>query len=331
MDGYDGIVVTMSILLAGFAAALFAPPLLSALTGMRRTIRIRSKFTREENNRFGTSLLADLATNGFTPCRLPARYAMKVSLFSQLVENTQTALQGTIPGCTNRGIAELLCAVATLSGVLAYLLTGQVMCGLAGLVLPLVGIRFKVNVWLRKRNSLLREQLPDALRGLGMCFMAGLSLEQAFDQTVLECREPLRRELRRTVDDLHTGSSVRESLSALDARLSMDEIRFVSVALEIQHRTGGSMREVLDSAADSLLASFDLSRSLEVQTAQARMSARIVSTLPLALVLVLSLTMEGYLATFFSSPAGFALLVCALALQVAGILFIRKILGVDLG
>jgi tight adherence protein B len=91
------------------------------------------------------------------------------------------------------------------------------------------------------------------------------------------------------------------------------------------------MREVLDAAADSMLASFDLSRSLEVQTAQARMSARVVSILPIALVLVLSVAMEGYLATFFSSPAGFMLLLCAVGMQVAGIAIIRRILGIDLG
>lgn len=91
------------------------------------------------------------------------------------------------------------------------------------------------------------------------------------------------------------------------------------------------MREVLDATADSMRASFDLARSLEVQTAQARMSARIVSILPLALVLLLSLTMEGYLASFFSSPEGFALLVCAVLMEVAGIMLIKRILGVDLG
>lgn len=163
-----------------------------------------------------------------------------------------------------------------------------------------------------------------------MCFMAGLSLEQAFGQTAEESQDPLRRELQKTVDDLQTGSSIMDSLSQLDKRLAMDEMRFVSVALEIQHRTGGSMREVLDAAADSMLASFDLSRSLEVQTAQARLSARIVSILPLVLVALLSLAMEGYLASFFTSLTGFALLVCALVMELAGILIIRRILGVDL-
>jgi tight adherence protein B len=301
------------------------------LQSFQRAVQIRARLTGTNAGELWQLLLGDLCTNGFALFSLPARYLEKVGALARLIARTQAVLLTGIPGCNQRALAESLLALCALSGLLFWVLSGQILLALSGLVVPLVAVQFKTQNWIRKRKNLLREQLPDALRGLGMCFMAGLSLEQAFDQTAQECREPLRSELLRTVNDLHTGSSIRESLAALDGRLVMDEMRFVSVALEIQHRTGGSMREVLDCAADSMLASFDLSRSLEVQTSQARMSARIVSILPIALVVVLSLTMEGYLASFFTSSAGFALLLCAVGMQVAGILSIRKILGIDLG
>ena len=330
MAGYGWVVVGLSVLLAGLAAMLLAPAALDAIAGLQRTVRIRGALAGNSGGRLWELLLADLSTNGVTFARVPARYACRIPAFRRVVDHAQAVLAIRIAGCNSRAIAESLLTLCVLSGLVVYVLLGQLLLAGAGMLLPLAFIQIKAGTWLRERRNLLRGQLPDALRGLGMCFMAGLSLEQAFDQTAQECREPLRRELRRTVDDLHTGSSITESLAGLDGRLAMDEMRFVSVALEIQHRTGGSMREVLDSAADSLLASFDLSRSLEVQTAQARMSARVVSMLPVALVVVLSLTMEGYLATFFSSAAGLVLLLCAVGMQVAGILIIRKILGIDL-
>jgi len=346
MAGNGWIIVGLSIFMAGIAAALLVPMLADAVTGMRRTVQIRALLvgdshgmltgvdkgmgTTASQGEFAKLFLAHLCTNGVLPSRFVAPYLYKIKTFKQLVDNTQAVLSIRIAGCNSKAVAETLVALSVLCALLIYLLTSQIVLGLAGLTLPLFLVHFKVQKTQRARRNLLREQLPDALRGLGMCFMAGLSLEQAFDQTAQECREPLRRELQRTVHDLHTGSTIRESLDSLDIRLAMDEMRFVSVALEIQHRTGGSMREVLDSAADSLLASFDLSRSLEVQTAQARMSARIVSIMPVALVVVLSIAMEGYLASFFSSPAGLALLLCAIGMQVAGILVIRKILGIDL-
>jgi tight adherence protein B len=163
-----------------------------------------------------------------------------------------------------------------------------------------------------------------------MCFSAGYSLEQALTQTAQESPEPLAFELRKTASDMQAGCSVTEALQLLELRTQLPDLRFVSAALEIQHQTGGSLRDILDSAAQSVNDSFELHRSLEVQTAQARMSARVVSIMPIALVALLSLCMDGYLASFFSSFAGFALLVIAAAMEIVGIVLIRKILAIDL-
>ncbi|MCL2807709.1 MAG: type II secretion system F family protein [Coriobacteriia bacterium] len=331
MVGSGWIIIGLCILLAGLAAFLFVPLLVDSALGVRRLVMIRGSLMGDSQSSFFELLLGDLCTNGVALTRLPARYLGMLSAFVKVADNAFFMLATRIPGCKQRAISETLVLLCLLCGLAIFVLTQQFLVALVALLLPLALVHTQAQKYKRERQSLLREQLPDALRGLGMCFMAGLSLEQAFAQTAQECQEPLQREMQKAVDDLHTGSSVMESLARLDNRLAMDEMRFVSVALEIQHRTGGSMREVLDCAADSMLASFDLSRSLEVQTAQAKMSARIVSMLPVGLVVVLSLTMEGYLASFFSSAAGFALLLCAVAMQVAGIFAIRKILGIDLG
>lgn len=333
MAGISGIMIALSVALSGIAAALLTPVILDNLAALQRAVKIRNNLAgsnQGHRDRLLELLLADLCTNGVVFLSLPARLLCRLTVFRQLVQATQIVLAESIPGSNNRAIAEVLVASSVASALVCLLLSRQLFLALAGfLLLPLL-VHFQVQKTLRDRKTRLRAQLPDALRGLSMCFMSGLSLEQAFSQTAEECHEPLRQELRRTVDDLKTGSSIEESLASLDARLAMDEMQFVAVALEIQHRSGGSMREVLESAASSLLASFDLSRSLEVQTSQARMSARIVSLLPVVLVVVLSIAMEGYLAAFFSSAAGLALLLVAVAMQVAGILAIRKILGIDL-
>jgi len=67
-----------------------------------------------------------------------------------------------------------------------------------------------------------------------------------------------------------------------------------------------------------------------VQTAQSRLSAKVVSAMPLVLVGVLSVAMDGYLATFFNSAGGFMLLVTAVAMELVGIMLIRSILDIDL-
>ena len=100
--------------------------------------------------------------------------------------------------------------------------------------------------------------------------------------------------------------------------------------MEIQHRSGGSLGEVLASVSDSLRQSAELEEELRTKTTQGRLSARIVAWMPLALAALITVLSPGYFGAFFSSPLGIALLITALLLEVAGVLLVKKALAVDL-
>ena len=111
----------------------------------------------------------------------------------------------------------------------------------------------------------------------------------------------------------------------------MAELAFVAVALDVQHQASGSMKQVLDAARDTVQSEIELRRALRVQTAQAKLSARVVSVLPFVLIAVFSLVSEGFLDPFFASPMGMALLAIALGMQAAGIVAVRRMLAVEVG
>ena len=86
------------------------------------------------------------------------------------------------------------------------------------------------------------------------------------------------------------------------------QLAFVAVALDVQHQSGGSLAAVLDAARESVESEIDLARSLKEQTAQAQLSARIVTAMPFVLIALFSLMSPGSLSPFFESMAGMALL-----------------------
>jgi tight adherence protein B len=228
-------------------------------------------------------------------------------------------------------VSELLFAACLLTFFVVWLLAQQLVLAAISPFLVLLFLSSQVQKQMEKRERTLREQLPDALICLGFCFQAGCSLQQALEQTANETAMPLRRELALTSDDLTSGLAVREALAALGARNTVAEINLLVVALEIQHQTGGSLKDLLESAAESVRTAINLKQQLQIQTAQARLSYKIVAMMPLALMAVLSLTMEGYLSTFFSSLAGLMILLVAGAMELTGIVLIKRILGVDIG
>lgn len=176
--------------------------------------------------------------------------------------------------------------------------------------------------------SAMRDEVPDAIRSMEASFRAGQSLEQTLERIAGESHGALGEPFARGCHALRTGGTASEALACLRSERAVPELAFVAIALDVQHQTGGSMSRVLDAARDMVESELELARSLRVQTAQARLSARVVCAMPFVLVAVFSLVSDGFLDPFFASAAGLALLGLAIGMQAAGIVIVRRTLRV---
>ena len=130
---------------------------------------------------------------------------------------------------------------------------------------------------------------------------------------------------------LEMGAPPAEALAVMRSSDQVPELSFVAVALDVQHQSGGSIAPVLETARESVISELDLMRSLRVQTAQAKLSASIVTVMPFVLVALFSLMSPDFLAPFFGSLIGVALLALALIMQLSGVLAVRRMLRIDAG
>ncbi len=197
---------------------------------------------------------------------------------------------------------------------------------IAGCAIVVAAYSFRAH---RERaQARIRNEIPDVLRSLGACFRAGLSLMQAFQRVAGESHGTLREPFARAHHILTTGGTTSEALACLRENRSTPELAFVALALDVQHQTGGSMEHVLNAASDMVKSELELARSLSVQTAQARLSASIVSVMPFVLVALFSFVSQDFLSPFFESIAGLALLSVAICMQITGVLAVRQTLKV---
>lgn len=231
-------------------------------------------------------------------------------------------------GCSKAGLCSTLLLAAALLLFLGALF-GSCFAGLAFAACLLVGVSAWAARGIEAHRELTRESLPEAIRAMGSCFHAGFTLKQTFDQLESELRGPVADLFGRAGDAMETGSSAEEAIDLIRRSQSVPELSFVAVALEVQHKAGGSMRHVLDAACESLKGELELRRSLKVHTAQARLSAQVVTGVTFALIGLLSLLTEGFLDPFFESAAGVFMLLLALLMQCAGVLAVRRILKVE--
>ncbi len=99
---------------------------------------------------------------------------------------------------------------------------------LAGAVVSFLWLRDKA---LGREKRILRE-LPNALEVLSLCSEAGLSLEQAMDQYLKNAKaSPLRDELAGILEQTRSGSSRKNALEAVSARLDLTDFSLFTTSL----------------------------------------------------------------------------------------------------
>lgn len=277
----------------------------------------------------GAGFVARCVRNGVSWAKPFARLLLGSARMRLLAARAGRVLGARGLASTDESLLSAFFAATAVLALAASVLAASPVCGIAAAGAVCLAAASGVNGAQARRCDQMREAVPDALRSMGVCFQSGLSLLQTFRQTASEVQGPLRALFEHAAHLLETGRSVPSALAALRSDDSVPELAFVSVALDVQHQAGGSMQQVLDSVRDAVKGEVELKRALRVQTAQAKLSAQVVSVLPFALVTLFSLVSDEFLAPFFTSFAGMALLGAALSMQLAGIALVRRMLAVE--
>jgi tight adherence protein B len=97
----------------------------------------------------------------------------------------------------------------------------------------------------------------------------------------------------------------------------------------VQRETGGNLAEILDQIAKVVRGRFRFGRKLRSLSAEGRMSAWVLALMPLALFAMLSVSVPTYLPVLLKSPVGQKMLYAAGAMAVIGILWIRRIVRIE--
>ena len=318
-------VLRLVAIAAGFSMAAFAFP--GACQALRRT-RATNRVDRSALS--GKSgIVARILRNGFAP----ASAAVQGLCRNKRVADYCAELRWFARNCgyetDSYRVGGVVLMLSAVSFPVGWAMSSSPVFGLMLPVCLTVGLAIAVRQARERQVEAMREAVPDMLHALSACFHAGYSLLQSFRHVANEKHGPLTPLFRRAESDLETGSTATEALQRMREDSALSELAFVTAALEIQHQTGGSMQKIIDSACDSIESELALRRSLRVQTAQARLSMRIVTIMPFVLIAVFSLVSPGFLSPFFSSAVGIAVLCVAMGMQFAGVMIVRHML--DMG
>ncbi|MBI4728753.1 MAG: type II secretion system F family protein [Acidobacteria bacterium] len=222
-------------------------------------------------------------------------------------------------------------ARATLGALAGFALAGFALAGLPGAALGGAG----GAVWPayarrraeRARPGLIEAELPDALATMAAVLRAGHSLPQALLAARDAARPPLRGVLHEAVRRQEVGGSLDEAIEALQAGCPAGAGRLVGLALRVGRVSSGEIARVLEGVAATLVDRARTAAERRAATAEARLSAAVVAGMPPVFFLLVGARSSEVTAVLFGTPAGWAALGLGVALEVVGILWVRRLVG----
>ncbi len=210
-------------------------------------------------------------------------------------------------------------ALLTLEGALAAALALLVPFGVR------MGVRMKAN----RQRSAFSEQLPDNLAVVASALRAGNTFVGSLGVVTADAPEPSKRELRRALSDEQLGVPLVDALNKISDRMQSTDFHHVALVATLQAETGGNTAEVLDVVTDTIRERLELRRLVKTLTAQGRLAGTMLSGLPVALLLGVSLINPHYTSPLFHQTVGIIALAVAGIMVVVGSLVIRRIVNID--
>jgi tight adherence protein B len=100
--------------------------------------------------------------------------------------------------------------------------------------------------------------------------------------------EPIAGEFRTCFDELNFGIPMQDALLNLATRIPSTDLRYFVIAVLIQRETGGNLAELLDNISALIRARLKLLGTVRVLSAEGKLSAWILTLLPMAVALVIN-------------------------------------------
>lgn len=166
---------------------------------------------------------------------------------------------------------------------------------------------------------------PDVIDLVVRAVRAGVPVTHVMGSAADECEEPLRTEFRLMGDALKLGVDLEEVLGAAAHRIEVTDFSFFCVCLLLQRDTGGQLGETLENLANIVRTRREVRMKTRALTGEARITTKILSALPIIIMLCLYGVNRAYVMVLFNEPAGRKLLTFAAISVVVGIGIINRI------
>lgn len=189
--------------------------------------------------------------------------------------------------------------------------------------LPRMFLRWKG----RRRQRAFLHDFANALEDMIRLLKAGMPITEAIAMVAREYSGPVGEEMQRVYDAQRLGTPLPEAVQRMMIRMPLPEVQMFATAVAIQVQTGSSLSEVLGNLSGVIRGRYSLKRKVQALSAEAKISAAIIGSIPFLLTGILYLVNRDYIMLLFTEKTGQMLLGGAIFWMLIGILMMRQMIN----
>lgn len=249
----------------------------------------------------------------------------------QFSKHAQTQLQQAGLNWSSSRLIGVMALAAVpglaLGALLPILLNGPVTAialAVLSALIPYVIVRKKRLA----RLSRFEGQFPEALDFLARSMRAGHAFTISLEMLGDELADPLGQEFRTLFNEQNLGAPMDVALRNFTERVPLLDARFFTSTVLLQKQTGGNLSEILSRLAWVIRERFRLKGQVRAASAHGRLTATVLTLMPICTMLSLMVIAPGYLQGMAKDSDGKWMIGGAIAAQILGNYFIKKIINI---
>ena len=192
-----------------------------------------------------------------------------------------------------------------------------------GLGLPRWVVGFLGKRRMKKFSSHFADAVDVIVRGI----KSGLPVHDTLKIIGRESPAPLGPEFQRLVENIGVGLTLEQALEKMYERMPTPELRFFTIVIAIQAKTGGNLAEALGNLSAVLRSRKLMSEKIKALSSEATASAGIIGSLPPAVMAMVMVTTPAYMMLMFTDMRGQIMLMGSALWMAAGIFTMKKMIS----
>lgn len=180
----------------------------------------------------------------------------------------------------------------------------------------------------------MRQEFLDGMQFTGTALQSGYAIENAFSEALTELRKIydedafIVKEFAYLTVQIRMNVPVERLLQDLGRRSHIDDIRNFADVFLTARKTGGDLIAIVRTTIADMRQKDETRQEIETVLAGKKMEQSIMSVIPLAILVFVSITDPGFLSGMYHTPEGVLIMTVCLILYAAAWVWGRKIMDI---